>query len=652
MKYLLLFASAAFLTLVATPTVRRFALLLGATEQPESRKIHSKRIIARLGGIAICFSFYATLVIASFLEPASYLRALPFLKGIFPAGILILLLGVYDDLRGANAPLKFMVQLAAAGIVLHAGIQIELVTNPFASGASVSPGVWGVPLTILWIVFITNAVNLIDGLDGLAAGVSSIVAVTVFAIAAYQQNAAVMLLSATLAGSAAGFLRYNFNPAKIFMGDSGSLFLGFVLACLSIEGAHKSATAVTILVALLALGLPVGDALLAIVRRSLRRRNIFQADKEHIHHHLIKRGFKHKHAVLFLYGVSAACGVLAFSFVLLKDAFVGVMLIISAPAVYLLFRSFGRWLRLREGPQSPGARPFGPRTADRDLSVIIVNYNSGPLLCEALESVLTSSGKMSLEVIVVDNKSRDRSIAEARERFGGRVRFMENERNCGFARGCNIGMAQARGEFLVLLNPDTRVEPEALEKMLSCMRRMPDAGIVGSKLLNADGSLQLSCRSFPTVMTGLYNRYSLLTRFLPESKHARQYLLSDTAHDHTREVDWMSGACLMIRRAMLQDIGLLDESFFMYCEDIDICYRAQAKGWKVVYFPEAVVRHHIACGRDRASVSLIVWHHRSMYRFFKKHYLKGRVLPEIAAAIGMTLSSVLMMGYKKIMRYR
>jgi UDP-GlcNAc:undecaprenyl-phosphate/decaprenyl-phosphate GlcNAc-1-phosphate transferase len=652
MYYFLLFLISAGFALALTPVIRRFALASGLTEQLDKRKIHSKRVIVRMGGIAIFGAFIAALGFLYLVNRPLFFEASGLIKALVPASILIFLLGIYDDIHGTNAKVKLIVQCAAAVLVLSSGIHVDLVTNPLRSGQSVPTGIWGGIFTVGWIVFITNAVNLIDGLDGLAAGVSAIIALTIFSIASYQHNFAVMILSVALAGSAFGFLRYNFNPAKIFMGDTGSLFLGFMLGCLSIKGAHKSATAVTFLVAVIAMGVPVGDTVLAIIRRALRRKNIFQADKEHIHHRLMQRGLRHKHAVLVLYAISLILGLVAFSFTFVKDRFIGHMLFLTATVMFVIITVFRSrpWVIMPLEEEKPGAvrSPAALEPGDeKDLCVAIVNYNSAGMLVEAVESVYASFERDRLEVIVVDNHSTDSSVENARKRFPF-VRYLCNEKNEGFARGCNQAILQSKGKYILLLNPDTRVADNALEDMVSFLDRTPRAGMVGSKILNSDGSLQLSCRSFPTWGNGLYNRYSFFTRLFPGDKRAQSYLLNAWAHDTSRDVDWLSGACVMLRREMLEKIGLLDANFFMYCEDIDLCYRAHQGGWSVIYFPQAVVTHHIACGKKSASIRLIVHHHISMYRFFKKHYIKHRVVVDIGTALGMVFSALLMIGYKKI----
>src|SRR5450432_254628 len=297
---------------ILTPLVRRFAHRIGALDHAlSSRKIHG-RPVPRLGGVAIVLAFYAPLVgLLLFHAGVSeiFLAERQKAVGLFVGGFAIALLGVYDDLRGAGAGKKFLVQFAVAGLMFALGYRVEALANPF--GAELQLGWASLPFTLLWIVGVINALNLIDGLDGLAGGVALVAVVTTFLVSLQRAHPLMMLFSSALAGAILGFLFYNFNPATIFMGDTGSMFLGFVLATSAIQTNQKSSTAVAVLIPGIALGLPIMDTLLAMGRRALRGRPMFQADKEHIHHRLLARGLTHRQAVLVLYGFCVLLGAVA-----------------------------------------------------------------------------------------------------------------------------------------------------------------------------------------------------------------------------------------------------------------------------------------------------------------------------------------------------
>lgn len=287
-----------------TPLVRRLSHRFGLLDHGlSSRKIHG-RPVPRLGGIAIVIGFYAPLLGLLVLQSGvggMFLAERNLALGLFLGGILIAALGVYDDVRGAGAGKKFAVQFAVAGIMYYLGFRVTAIANPF--GGPILLGVVSFPFTLLWIVGIINALNIIDGLDGLAGGVALVAVSTIFLISFHRNQPLMILFCAALAGSILGFLFYNFNPASIFMGDTGSMFLGFVLATSSIRSGQKSSTAVTVLIPIIILGFPILDTLLAMSRRAIRGRPLFRADKEHIHHRLLGLGLSHRQAVLVLYGM-------------------------------------------------------------------------------------------------------------------------------------------------------------------------------------------------------------------------------------------------------------------------------------------------------------------------------------------------------------
>jgi len=291
-----------------TPMVRDAAIRFGALDHAlTSRKAHG-RPTPRLGGIAIVVAFYLPLVALFFFDTgvgrlfwSQPERALALILG----GLAMAALGIYDDLKGSGARIKFTVQVLIACLMWWANYRADVIATPFGT---LELGVLGLPFTVLWIVGITNALNLIDGLDGLATGVALAAAATIFWVAFANNRPLMTLFMVCLAGALLGFLRYNFHPASIFMGDSGSLFVGFVLAATALQTHEKSTTAVSLLVPIVALGLPIGDTLLAMTRRMVRGQPMFSSDRGHIHHRLMDRGLSHKGAVLALYGIAVVLG--------------------------------------------------------------------------------------------------------------------------------------------------------------------------------------------------------------------------------------------------------------------------------------------------------------------------------------------------------
>lgn len=335
---------------VLTPLVRSAARRAGVVDAPGGRRIHTGAV-PRLGGIAVVLGFFAPLLALAFThsETANIFYADPMrLVGLAGGGIVVALLGAVDDVRGVRAWHKLGFQLVAALIAWACGFRMELINLPFVG--SLDLGVFGLPFTLLWIAAVINAMNLIDGLDGLAGGIAFFACLTNFVVATINGNPLVMLLAAALGGAILGFLLYNFNPATIFMGDSGSMFLGFVLATTSMMGASiQGSTTVAILVPLISLGVPIMDTLFAMLRRVLERRPIFSPDRGHIHHRLLDLGITHRRAVLILYGVSVIFTAAAITIALGRNWEVGLALLVLTVAMVGLVRFVGyfEYLQLR-----------------------------------------------------------------------------------------------------------------------------------------------------------------------------------------------------------------------------------------------------------------------------------------------------------------
>ena len=300
------FAVAAVLSYFFTPPVKNFAHKVGAIDVPKDARRMHKKPIPRLGGLAIYGGFLCSILIFGQLDET--------MLCVLLGAAIIVALGIFDDVLALGAKLKFVVQIVAAAIPVCIGdLQIGLFTNlnPLSDTPFVHLGILAVPVTIIWIVGITNAVNLIDGLDGLAVGVSSIAAITMLAVALLTGNMPIAITMAALAGACIGFLPYNLNPAKIFMGDTGSTFLGYMLATVSIMGLFKFYAVISFAVPFLILGLPIFDTANAIIRRVAAARSPMSPDRGHVHHKLIDMGFNQKQAVAILYAISATLGLTA-----------------------------------------------------------------------------------------------------------------------------------------------------------------------------------------------------------------------------------------------------------------------------------------------------------------------------------------------------
>ncbi len=310
MDILLLIAAflvAICLTILITPYVIKLAFKIGATDKPNNRKVHSK-IMPSMGGLAIFLSFIITMPIFT-----PDLASSATFTAILLGATVIIILGIFDDIYEINPKMKLIGQIIAALIIVIGGkIQLNFINTPF--GEEIHFGYLAIPLTVLWIVGITNAINLIDGLDGLAGGVSTIALLTISGMAAFKiGDMFVALIALVLAGSTLGFLKFNFYPAKIFMGDTGAMFLGFMISVLSLMG-FKNVTVISLIIPIVILGVPISDTFYAIVRRALHKKPISAPDKSHLHHCLLRLGYSHRTTVLLIYMMAASFGVAAFIF--------------------------------------------------------------------------------------------------------------------------------------------------------------------------------------------------------------------------------------------------------------------------------------------------------------------------------------------------
>ena len=301
LAYVVPFFIALIVSYAVTPGVKKLAIKIGAIDKPDERKVHT-HVIPRLGGLAIYIGFMAAVL--------SSMPCFPEFFGFLLGAAAIVLLGIWDDIRNIPARVKLAGQIIAAAIPVAYGVQIEWVTNPFGT-ILIIPEWLAVPVTVFWIVGFTNTVNLIDGLDGLAAGVSVIASISMFFMAVSMNQYLPAMILVAMSGAALGFLQYNFNPAKIFMGDTGSMLLGYTMAVVAVLGLVKTAATVALIVPIIALGVPIMDTLFAIIRRKMSGVPVFQPDKGHLHHRLLALGMTQKQAVLSMYMVSVLLGFVA-----------------------------------------------------------------------------------------------------------------------------------------------------------------------------------------------------------------------------------------------------------------------------------------------------------------------------------------------------
>src|SRR2546423_651316 len=338
--FLTVFVVCALFSFILTRRVRNLAVARGwATAAASTRHIHQSPV-PRLGGVAIYAAFVCALALAAAVSTGfaidSHLVARP-VYWILGAATVVFLLGLYDDVYSARPAAKFVVEGLAAVMLYFGGFGF------FAAPLTGAPlAVWlSLPLTVLWVLLITNAFNLIDGIDGLAAGSALFSTLAVFVISLASSNAMVSILALALAGAILGFLRFNFNPATIFLGDSGSLFIGFMLSALALAGTQKSSTAVAVAIPVVSFGLPILETLISVLRRFLNGTPLFAADRQHIHHKLLERGLSQRQSVIILYAVSALCGLLSLLLLNPSGPTVGIVLFVIGAGVWVGVQHLG-----------------------------------------------------------------------------------------------------------------------------------------------------------------------------------------------------------------------------------------------------------------------------------------------------------------------
>lgn len=330
--YLFIFLISMGVTYLVTPFVIRMAVRMGAVDQPSERKVH-REPVPSLGGIAIYLGLISGIFIQLF-KTNGQLEGNLDLWGIIFGATFILLIGVIDDVFDVRPWVKLIGQIIAGLILISVGVRIEFIGNPFGGIISLTTYLM-IPLTLLWVVGMINIINFIDGLDGLAAGIAGISAISIMIMAYLTGRTEVVILCIALTGSSFGFLKHNFNPAQIFMGDSGSMLIGFMLGALTVQGVIKSVASIALIVPIVIMAVPIFDTFLAIIRRLIRGQPVYEADRDHIHHRLIREGFSHRQTVIVIYiwsiFLSGAALVLNFAMVPLR---IFVYLILAALSLF------------------------------------------------------------------------------------------------------------------------------------------------------------------------------------------------------------------------------------------------------------------------------------------------------------------------------
>ena len=466
--------SAFLLCLALTPLVRELALRLQIVDRPDGARKAHHRPIPRIGGVAIAIAYTASFALFLLLPLKArwmiFEPHLPFVARLLPVAGLVFALGLLDDVYGLRPWHKLLGQAAAATLAFYAGVGVSAV-----AGIPVDP-MWAFPLTVLWLVACTNAFNLIDGLDGLACGLGLCATLSILVAALVDGNVPLALATAPLAGCLVAFLRYNFNPASIFLGDSGSLLIGFLLGCYGIIWSQKSATLLGLTAPAIALAGPLGDVLLSVARRWLRRQPIFRGDRGHIHHQLLRRGVTPRRAVLLLYATGGLAAALSLTAGLFQNRAAGVVIVLFCAAaglgVYALryaeFRVAGNLLR-----QGAFQRLLN---AEVNLSGLRDALRAAPSDRERFEVLREACGRLGLGSV----SARLNGVEYGRLPAGGG----DWETRIPLSGGDYVRLSalEAGADWPMALAPLAAILREAVPASPRAIRKMPVAAEVGSPM--------------------------------------------------------------------------------------------------------------------------------------------------------------------------
>ncbi len=358
------FMCAILLAFAITPLVRILSFKLGTIDVPKDNRRMHKKPVPLIGGLAIFLAFLITCLLLCDITK----EMLVLLGG----SLIMVIVGIIDDKKSINAWLKFLIQIAVAGGTVAMGIRIEQINW---NGNYVTLGAWGIPLTMLWIVGLTNAINIIDGLDGLSCGVSTISCISILFVTVLQGgDASIALITLILIGSCLGFIPYNKNPAKMFMGDTGALFLGYALSFISIQGMLKRHMAISVIVPLLIFAFPIADTSFAIIRRVLSGKSPFQADRGHLHHRLVDMGFTQKKTVTILYSICGLLGMVAVfmceNMFAINNVIKSVAMIVIALAIFFIYMLLLKNPKHRSETGLMDEEPAAPKAPDADAAPV------------------------------------------------------------------------------------------------------------------------------------------------------------------------------------------------------------------------------------------------------------------------------------------
>jgi len=642
--YLLIpMAVAVAASLVLTPLVRHLAWRLRVLAYPDSQRRFHAGPVPLLGGVAVYFALVVGLIAALLLDRFRQSDLVRLCWVLIPTAGMACLFGVIDDCYNLRSRAKLALQFLAALMITSAGFSVDFIT---VFGCRIELGWWGVPLTICWLMGCINAMNLIDGLDGLASIIGISTTSMLGMIAWNMGNHHVTVAAMAMTFALAGFLVFNRPPASVFLGDSGSTLIGLVVGVLGIQGSLTSSATLSITAPVVLMTLPMFDVLMAVVRRKLTGSPLALGDREHIHHCLLERGLGPWQVVGILGAFCLTTGVAATAATVFhRDALAWIIataLIVLmirlrvfghrefglihklvrrhaenlARSIFLQKRKPHMHIRLRNMPSKaasvgqPAQTIASPLPCDLEVGVIYTGERDlmGPLL----STLKASAPGLNYRLILVDNHSTDG--IEPWQQNIPETKVLKNSERLHYSANMNRILAASTARYVLLMNTDMFFDPrqQCLSRMVEFMDSHPNCGIAGCRLFHADGHDARAARRFQTLSVILARRFGLGGLMRRTLEH---HFYMDHAPDESFDCQWLSGCFLMLRNKAVEKVGLFDESFGKYFEDVDMCLRMARAGWEVMYHG-ATSAYHIEQRASHKLLSTDAWKHLRSYLYW------------------------------------
>jgi len=640
-SFLLPLLTGFFLSIILTYFVIKLAKKLDIVDIPRDRHKHNKPT-PLMGGLAVGLSIL--IIIAFYFVfyhgiPGGYIKDKRLIGLII--GIIILMIGgLLDDIFDLKPKYQILFPMLAIIAVISSGIGVNYITNPFGGLIRLDQikihlfTIFGVPafltlfadiFTFIWLLGTTYTTKLLDGIDGLVAGITAIGTLILGFLClgdiVHQPDTAILCF--IISGSFLGFLIFNFNPAKIFLGESGSTIAGFLLGTLAIIAGGKIA------ITLLILALPILDALIVIISRISSGSSPFEGDRRHLHFKLKKLGLNDKQITVTLYIITIFFGGIGLMSGT-KEKMITLVILTTSSILMILWVDRKTNDKMEEERIDTNSKQIIAKNYSFDVSAIIINYNSLNFLKNQLEAFSKLQERIKYEIIIVENGSKDRDFIKntINEYNIKNLTLILSKNNLGYGGGINLGAKYANGKYIIPLNTDVIPNSYSLSSMFDFMERNKDIGILAPKLFYPDGTIQNSCYRFYNILTPIFRRTHLSNTSLGE-KQNNYVLMNDFDHNDTIEVDWALGAAFMINKELFDSIKGMDERYFLYYEDMDICRRIKLNNKKVVYYKNATMTHyhqrtsaHIKSIMDIFKNKILQTHIKSAFKYSYKFYFK------------------------------